>query len=81
MSPLVIDLKIKAEIYLEITLRHRHMREIFDLSENYSGAANSSVNIKYCNIGGSSPSQMFFKIGALKNFAIFTRKYLCCSLF
>ena len=29
----------------------------------------------------SSRSQMFFKIGALKNFAIFTGKHLCWSLF
>ena len=27
------------------------------------------------------PSQMLFKIGALKNFAIFTEKHLCWSLF
>ena len=29
----------------------------------------------------SSCSQMFFKIGALKNFAVFTGKHLCWSLF
>ena len=29
----------------------------------------------------SNHSQMFFKIGVLKNFAIFTGKYLCQSLF
>ena len=29
----------------------------------------------------SSCSQMFFKIGSLKNFAIFTEKYLCWGLF
>ena len=29
----------------------------------------------------SSSSQMFFKIGVLKNFTIFTRKYLCWNLF
>ena len=29
----------------------------------------------------SSSSQMFFKIGVLKNFAIFTGKHLCWSLF
>ena len=29
----------------------------------------------------SSRLQMFFKIGALKNFPIFTRKHLCWSLF
>ena len=29
----------------------------------------------------SSRSRMFFKIGVLKNFAIFTGKYLCWSLF
>ena len=29
----------------------------------------------------SSRSQMFFKIGVLKNFAIFTGKHLCCNLF
>ena len=28
-----------------------------------------------------SRSQMFFKIGVLKNFAYFTGKHLCCSLF
>ena len=30
---------------------------------------------------GSSRWQMFFKIGALKNFAIFTGKHLCWTLF
>ena len=29
----------------------------------------------------SSPSEMFFEIGVLKNFAIFTGKHLCWSLF
>ena len=29
----------------------------------------------------NSPSQMFFKIGVLKNITIFTGKHLCCSLF
>ena len=29
----------------------------------------------------SSRSQMFFKIGVLKNFVIFTAKYLCWDLF
>ena len=29
----------------------------------------------------SSRSQMFFEIGVLKNFAIFTTKHLCCILF
>ena len=29
----------------------------------------------------SSLSQMFFKIGVLKNFAIFTGKHLCWNLF
>ena len=29
----------------------------------------------------SSCSQMIFKIGVLKNFAIFTEKYLCWTLF
>ena len=31
-------------------------------------------------ISRSSPSQMLFKIGALKNFALFTWKHLCWSL-
>ena len=31
--------------------------------------------------GGSSRSQIFFKIGVLKHFANFTRKHLCWSLF
>ena len=30
---------------------------------------------------GSCRSQIFFKIGVLKNFAIFARKHLCWSLF
>ena len=33
------------------------------------------------DIIGSSRSQMFFKIGVLKNFAISTEKHLCRSLF
>ena len=39
----------------------------------------------YCNLVltrfGSSRSHMFFKIGVLRNFAIFTGKQLCWSLF
>ena len=31
--------------------------------------------------GRNSRSKMFFKIGGLKNFAIFTGKHLCWSLF
>ena len=34
-----------------------------------------------CTTFRSSRSQMFFKIGVLKNFAIFTEKHLCWSLF
>ena len=34
-----------------------------------------------CTIFRSSRSQMFFTIGVLKNFAIFTEKHLCWSLF
>ena len=33
------------------------------------------------NMNKSSHSQMFFKIAVLKNFVIFTGKYLCWSLF
>ena len=37
------------------------------------------------NVGSPSPrtsrSQMFFKIGVLRNFAIFTGKHMCWSLF
>ena len=29
----------------------------------------------------SSCSEVFFKIGDLKNFTVFTGKHLCCSLF
>ena len=36
---------------------------------------------KTLSIFRSSRSQKFFKIGVLKNFAIFTRKHLCWSLF
>ena len=45
----------------------------------FAVAKASLVFIK--NICRSIRSQMFFKIGALKNFAIFTGKHLCWSLF
>ena len=43
----------------------------------------SGVSIPYIELtfNRSSCSQMFFKIGVVKNFAIFTGKYLCWSLF
>ena len=36
---------------------------------------------KMCGFDRSNRSQIFFKIGALKKFAIFTGKHLCWSLF
>ena len=47
--------------------------------KSFADAKASLVFIK--NRCWGSSSQMFFKIGALKNFAIFTGKYLCWSLF
>ena len=43
----------------------------------------SGVSIPYIELtfNRCSCSQMFFKIGVLKNFAIFTWKHLCWSLF
>ena len=35
----------------------------------------------YLNLHSGSCIQMFFKIVALKNFAVFIGKNLCCSLF
>ena len=39
------------------------------------------INYKIYAMCRSSRSQLFFKIGALKNLAIFTQKHLCWSLF
>ena len=36
--------------------------------------------MKYCEVG-ISRSQMFSKVGVIKNFAKITRKHLCWSLF
>ena len=47
-------------------------------SENFEGFLKNHRWVLYCR---SSRSQMFFKIGVLKNFAIFRRKHLCWSLF
>ena len=38
-------------------------------------------NLVWIGISWSSRSQMFFKIGVLKNCAIFTEKHLCWTLF
>ena len=40
----------------------------------------TSVEFEHCS-NRNSRSQMFFKIGVLKNFEIFTGKHLCLSLF
>ena len=52
------------------------------------GAKIDGLESKYNNVTAmfyrnyrSSCSQMFFRIGVLKNFANFTRKHLCWSLF
>ena len=47
--------------------------------KSFAAAKASSAFIK--NRYRSSRSQMFFKIGVVKNFAMFTRKHLCWSLF
>ena len=47
--------------------------------KSFAAAKASLVFIK--NRCRSSRSQMFFKIGVLKNFAMFTGKHLCWSLF
>ena len=47
--------------------------------KSFAAAKASSAFIK--NRCRSSRSQMFFKIGVVKNFAMFTRKHLCWSLF
>ena len=44
---------------------------------NFSG----SISVVHYPVTRSSHSQMFFKIGALKNVAKFTGKHLCQSLF
>ena len=50
------------------------------LTANIPNYANSKIGTK-CVITRSSRSQIFFKIGVLKDFANFTGKHLCCSLF
>ena len=40
-----------------------------------------NLNAKTLNASLEKQKQMLFKIGVLKHFAIFTGKYLCCSLF
>ena len=47
--------------------------------KSFAAAKASLVFIK--NRCRSSRSQMFFKIGVTKNFAMFTGKHLCWSLF
>ena len=58
---------------------------VFDLEEipnNYWAFSNNYNDYKlYDWKYRSSHSNMFFKIGALKNLAIFIRKHLCWSLF
>ena len=39
------------------------------------------LSLKSSSLFGISHSQMFFKIGVLKSFAMFTGKYVCWSLF
>ena len=49
--------------------------------EEVQDAALSIFDIFLFSKHRSSRSQMYFKIGVLKNSAILTRKYLCWSLF
>ena len=46
----------------------------------YENLLMEQITMKYCEVG-ISRSQMFSKIGVIKNFAKITRKHLCWSLF
>ena len=47
----------------------------------FSSKEYSKISFKPRGVFRSSRSQMFFKIGVLKNLAIFTGKHMCWSLF
>ena len=50
-------------------------------TNHYSNTTKYYFKLKITPIYWSSCLQMFFKIGVLKNFANFSQKYLCWSLF
>ena len=56
-----------------------HFRKITVLN-NQTNFSHTKFDINLVKLR-SSPSQMFLKIGVLKNFAIFTGKHLCWGLF
>ena len=57
------------------------IHNIYICTHRYPGKVVLDDNIYLKSIIRSSRSQMFIKIGALKNFANFTGKHLCWSLF
>ena len=66
-------------LFLLVTGFERNKSEIKKSVKNkiWSWSQSKKTVVKY----RSSLSQMFFKVGSLKNFAIFTGKHLCWSLF
>ena len=86
----LIMLQASACNLIKKRLWHRYSSVIFAkfLRTLRMTACLSSLQTKYKHISNlemirfrSSRLQMFLKIGVLKNFANFTRKYLCLSLF
>ena len=51
------------------------------LKNSQNSQETTCVGVSFLIKFGSSRSQMFFKVGVLKNFAKYTRKYLNRSLF
>ena len=75
----MLDTKVK--VFHEMTLKLYFMK---CLERNISQCIlpfKRIFNLVWIGISWSSRSQMFFKIGVLKNCAIFTEKHLCWTLF
>ena len=71
------------EILVRLRTSKKMVRVIKSYFQNYERLTHhfEAITGRECNLYRSSRSQMFFKIGVLKNFAIFAEKHLCWSLF
>ena len=80
-----MEKQVKEKAFLEI----RYFRQLIDVMLRLKKKYWQQLKIKFENLKlkihamrrQSSRLQMFFKIGFLRNFTIFTGKYLCWSLF
>ena len=61
---------------IKVSLHNHSFKLVFQSSRHLQGYTKSN-SMKF----RSSSSQMFFKIGALQRFALFTGKHLCWNLF